>query len=52
MIDKVSEDGNIAFKKLSLDYDKYLNDHRVNGTAILPGVMGLEKMAEFLKSNK
>ena len=48
MIDKVSEDGNIAFKKLSLDYDKYLNDHRVNGTAILPGVMGLEKMAEFL----
>lgn len=36
-------------KKLSLDTDNYLDDHRFNNVPFLPGVIGLETFAEMIK---
>ncbi len=39
----------IAGKKvLNLEQDLYLDDHRIDGKAVLPGVMGLEFFTEFV----
>jgi malonyl CoA-acyl carrier protein transacylase len=35
-----------AKKRLSVESDKYMADHSINGTPLLPGVMGLEIFAE------
>ena len=33
-------------RRLSLDANPFLDDHRIDGTAVLPGVMGVEAFAE------
>ena len=36
-------------RTISLGKDRYLDDHRIGGKAVLPGVMGLETIAEMSK---
>ncbi len=36
----------VADATLSLDADPYLDDHRIDGVAVLPAVLGLEAMAQ------
>ena len=50
MIDAISQNnGKIrAMRTLSLKADLYLDHHRINGKAVLPGVMGIEFMAELM----
>ena len=37
---------------MSLIRDRYLDDHRIDGKAVLPGVMGLETMAQMTRAVK
>ena len=46
MIDDLNKNTKIATRTLSLQKDRYLDDHRIDGKAVLPGVMGLETIAE------
>jgi len=47
MIDSIEKSKHQATRILSLKVDKYLNDHRIQGKAVLPGVMGLEAISEM-----
>ncbi|MHA2250886.1 MAG: SDR family NAD(P)-dependent oxidoreductase [Candidatus Kariarchaeaceae archaeon] len=49
MIDQFDETTNTAYRMLSLKKDQYLNDHRIGGKAVFPGVMGLEVFAQVSK---
>ena len=49
MIDKTVSNPELGWfnlRSLSLNQDLYLDDHRINGVAVLPGVMGIEAMIE------
>lgn len=50
MLHKTVEVGKILSGKrtLNLQQDRYLEDHRIEGKAVLPGVMGLELFTEFV----
>jgi malonyl CoA-acyl carrier protein transacylase len=45
----IIEDNSVG-RLINLEEDLYLEDHRIEGKAVLPGVMGLELMAEFVKT--
>ena len=46
LLDRVERDGDsiIAYRDLSLKGDPWLADHSIDGTPVLPGVIGLELM--------
>jgi phosphopantetheinyl transferase/NAD(P)-dependent dehydrogenase (short-subunit alcohol dehydrogenase family) len=46
MVDQFDHTTNTAYRTLTLAKDLYLDDHRIKNKAVLPGVMGLETMAE------
>ncbi|RMG21540.1 MAG: SDR family NAD(P)-dependent oxidoreductase [Methanobacteriota archaeon] len=50
MIHETTEVGKILSGKriINLSQDLYLEDHRIDGKAVLPGVMGLEFFTEFV----
>lgn len=50
MIDKLDVKTSSTSRVLSLKKDKYLDDHRIDGKAVLPGVMGLETMVQTYRA--
>ncbi|MHA2098188.1 MAG: SDR family NAD(P)-dependent oxidoreductase [Candidatus Kariarchaeaceae archaeon] len=50
MIDNLEKSKLKAFRTISLEKDLYLDDHRISGKAVLPGVMGLETVAEMSRA--
>ncbi|MCY3414055.1 MAG: SDR family NAD(P)-dependent oxidoreductase [Candidatus Heimdallarchaeota archaeon] len=52
MIDDVDYQKGIANRTLSLRRDLYLDDHRIDGKAVLPGVMGMETMVQTTQAIK
>ncbi|WP_245767768.1 beta-ketoacyl synthase N-terminal-like domain-containing protein [Stigmatella erecta] len=49
MVDAVLErtaESLVAVRELRLETDRYLDEHRVDGVAVLPGTFGMEMMAE------
>jgi malonyl CoA-acyl carrier protein transacylase len=50
MMDQFSGSDLRSHRMLSLNRDRYLDDHRIDGKAVLPGVMGLETMSEVSRA--
>ncbi|MCE7737292.1 MAG: acyltransferase domain-containing protein [Candidatus Heimdallarchaeota archaeon] len=50
MIDNLDKKKLQAYRTISLERDSYLDDHRIEGKAVLPGVMGLETIAEMSRA--
>jgi phosphopantetheinyl transferase len=50
MVDELDVKTSSTSRVLSLKKDKYLEDHRIDGKAVLPGVMGLETMVQTYRA--
>ncbi|MFV2015953.1 MAG: SDR family NAD(P)-dependent oxidoreductase, partial [Candidatus Heimdallarchaeota archaeon] len=47
MLDTINTNSLKAYRTISISKDRYLDDHRIGGKAVLPGVMGMETIAEL-----